>query len=483
MPLFAPRPRSRRGRGARAARRARRAGDGAAGERGARPRRRVGALGRRRPVRRAAGRGGAGAARRSPRRAGLHGRARRRPRLGGAGPRGADPGRGRAVRGLRQPRPRPGAAEPHRARDRGGAGVRHRPSCDDAGLPARARPAGEGGLPAAAGRRRRRRHRRAGDGGGAVWPLRAVAGDIDPVATATARANAAANGVGARLACVTAPGLRHPRLRAGAPYDLVFANILAGPLRRMARELAGAQAPGGVAILSGILARQAAAVLATYRGWGYRPADVGGDRRVADAGAAPRRLSGQRPRAKPRRRRRAVRPMSASWSSLRRRSSATVARRASRVRRLRTSALGAGDDGEDADGAERDGTGAGDLVDGHGSYSFVMPPAGRAGSGVARVCAAFMGISQSQIPALPPCVWRMTLQSLGECSGFVLVRAARQRAEGPANAGHRHRPGAAAHRLGRRRRRGHAAPPRRERGRASRRATTSRRGSARCTSR
>ena len=107
-----------------------------------------------------------------------------------------------------------------------------------------------------------------------LWPLRAVAGDIDPVAAATARANAAANGVGTRLACVTAPGLRHPRLRAGAPYDLVFANILAGPLRRMARELAGAQAPGGVAILSGILARQAAAVLATYRGWGYRPADV-----------------------------------------------------------------------------------------------------------------------------------------------------------------------------------------------------------------
>jgi len=104
-----------------------------------------------------------------------------------------------------------------------------------------------------------------------LWPVRAIAGDIDPVATATARANVAANGVGARVACVTAPGLRHARLRAGAPYDLVFANILAGPLRRMARELAAAQAPGGVAVLSGILARQAAGVLATYRGWGYRP--------------------------------------------------------------------------------------------------------------------------------------------------------------------------------------------------------------------
>jgi ribosomal protein L11 methyltransferase len=104
-----------------------------------------------------------------------------------------------------------------------------------------------------------------------LWPARAVAGDIDPVATVTARANVAANGVGGRVACVTAAGFRHPRLRRGGPYDLVFANILAGPLRRMAPELARAQAPGGVAILSGILARQAPGVLATYRGWGYRP--------------------------------------------------------------------------------------------------------------------------------------------------------------------------------------------------------------------
>ena len=108
-----------------------------------------------------------------------------------------------------------------------------------------------------------------------LWPLRAVAGRHRP-----GRGGDRAGERGGErrrrrgLACVTAPGLRHPRLRAGAPYDLVFANILAGPLRRMARELAGAQAPGGVAILSGILARQAAAVLATYRGWGYRPADV-----------------------------------------------------------------------------------------------------------------------------------------------------------------------------------------------------------------
>jgi ribosomal protein L11 methyltransferase len=101
----------------------------------------------------------------------------------------------------------------------------------------------------------------------ALWPVRPVAGDIDPVATMTARANAAANGLA--VACVTAPGFRHPRLRAGGPYDLILANILAGPLRRLAPEIARHQAPGGVAILSGILARQAPAVLAVYRAWGY----------------------------------------------------------------------------------------------------------------------------------------------------------------------------------------------------------------------
>jgi len=104
-----------------------------------------------------------------------------------------------------------------------------------------------------------------------LWRCRAVAGDVDPLATATARENLAANGVAGLVACVTAGGLRHPRLCAAAPFDLVFANILAGPLKRLAPQLAGAQVPGGVAILSGILTRQAASVGAVYRGWGYRP--------------------------------------------------------------------------------------------------------------------------------------------------------------------------------------------------------------------
>ena len=107
----------------------------------------------------------------------------------------------------------------------------------------------------------------------AIWPARAVAGDIDPVATVTARENVAANGFAGRIACVTAAGFRHPILRRRAPYDLVFATILAGPLKRLAPEMASHQTAGGVAILSGLLTRQAPAVLAVYRGWGYARID------------------------------------------------------------------------------------------------------------------------------------------------------------------------------------------------------------------
>ncbi len=106
----------------------------------------------------------------------------------------------------------------------------------------------------------------------AVWPARALAGDIDPLATETARTNVAANGYRARIGCVTAAGFRHPRLMREGPYGLIFANILAGPLRRLAPQLAAHQAPGGYAILSGLLARQAASVLAVYGAWGYRRA-------------------------------------------------------------------------------------------------------------------------------------------------------------------------------------------------------------------
>jgi ribosomal protein L11 methyltransferase len=65
--------------------------------------------------------------------------------------------------------------------------------------------------------------------------------------------------------CRQSDGYASRAVRINAPYDLVFANILARPLMRMAPDLARALAPGGIAVLSGLLARQEAAVLAAHR--------------------------------------------------------------------------------------------------------------------------------------------------------------------------------------------------------------------------
>jgi ribosomal protein L11 methyltransferase len=103
-----------------------------------------------------------------------------------------------------------------------------------------------------------------------LWRPRVLAADVDPTATATARMNLAANRAAAGVRALTAPGFRHPALHAGAPYDLVLANILAAPLRRLAPEVARHMAGGGILVLSGLLDRQAAGVLAVYGGWGFR---------------------------------------------------------------------------------------------------------------------------------------------------------------------------------------------------------------------
>jgi ribosomal protein L11 methyltransferase len=89
----------------------------------------------------------------------------------------------------------------------------------------------------------------------------------------TARQNVAANHLADRVICVTAPGFDHDLIRRGAPFDLVFANILAGPLKRLAPALARHVAPGGIIVLSGLLAIQAASVAAVYRAHGFLPRD------------------------------------------------------------------------------------------------------------------------------------------------------------------------------------------------------------------
>ncbi len=92
--------------------------------------------------------------------------------------------------------------------------------------------------------------------------------DIDAPSVRIARENAALNG--ARAEFVHASGLGHQRVRSAAPYDLVFANILAPPLVALAQDIRGALRPGGVAILSGLLRTQERRVLAAYRSRGFR---------------------------------------------------------------------------------------------------------------------------------------------------------------------------------------------------------------------
>ncbi len=97
-----------------------------------------------------------------------------------------------------------------------------------------------------------------------IWPDPVLASDIDEVAVDVARANAAANDLSDRVICVEAAGFDHPDLAAKAPFDLIFANILKGPLVALAPDMAGALTPDGRAILSGILNEQAEDVIAVY---------------------------------------------------------------------------------------------------------------------------------------------------------------------------------------------------------------------------
>jgi ribosomal protein L11 methyltransferase len=104
-----------------------------------------------------------------------------------------------------------------------------------------------------------------------LWPAaRAAASDIDPVAIEVSEENAAINGVRlgrvrGQAELVVADGLDQMRLKARAPYDLIIANILAGPLIDLAPSVAGALEPGGRLILAGLLDHQAAGVASAYR--------------------------------------------------------------------------------------------------------------------------------------------------------------------------------------------------------------------------
>lgn len=94
--------------------------------------------------------------------------------------------------------------------------------------------------------------------------------DVEPWAVRVTRRNAVLNRLGPQLMVWLADGWRDRRVRARGPYDLVFANILARPLCLMARQLSANLAPGGTAILSGLLASQARSVLVGHLRCGLR---------------------------------------------------------------------------------------------------------------------------------------------------------------------------------------------------------------------
>lgn len=96
-----------------------------------------------------------------------------------------------------------------------------------------------------------------------------LASDIDEVAVDVARANVAINNLKGRIECMEAAGFAHPRLAEAAPFDLVFANILKGPLIELAPPMAAHLAPGGLCILSGLLVVQAETVTEAYVAAGH----------------------------------------------------------------------------------------------------------------------------------------------------------------------------------------------------------------------
>jgi ribosomal protein L11 methyltransferase len=98
-----------------------------------------------------------------------------------------------------------------------------------------------------------------------LWRRQVLASDIDPVAIQVTRDNARMNGEGALVRAIWADGLASPAIQQRAPYDLIVANILAGPLQQLAPALCAALAPGGAVVLSGLLRDQEHQVENRYR--------------------------------------------------------------------------------------------------------------------------------------------------------------------------------------------------------------------------
>lgn len=102
-----------------------------------------------------------------------------------------------------------------------------------------------------------------------IWPDPVLASDIDAIAIEVAEVNVAANNLQRRVRCLEATGFDHPELQRAAPFDLIFANILMGPLIELAPEIGQVTQSGGHVILSGLLVEQAPQVLVAYEHAGF----------------------------------------------------------------------------------------------------------------------------------------------------------------------------------------------------------------------
>jgi ribosomal protein L11 methyltransferase len=103
-----------------------------------------------------------------------------------------------------------------------------------------------------------------------LWRSPVLAADIDPVAVGVTQDNARTNETGPRVRTITADGLTHGAIRSSAPYELIVANILAGPLTRLAPAITDALAPAGFVLLSGLLQWQENLVVSFYRPHGLK---------------------------------------------------------------------------------------------------------------------------------------------------------------------------------------------------------------------
>jgi ribosomal protein L11 methyltransferase len=98
--------------------------------------------------------------------------------------------------------------------------------------------------------------------------INVIASDIDSIAVEVANANIVANDLINRVTCIESIGFNALDFLNAAPFDLIFANILKGPLIDLAPEIARNLKTGGIVVLSGILIEQSAEILGIYEAQG-----------------------------------------------------------------------------------------------------------------------------------------------------------------------------------------------------------------------